>query len=154
MTFIDKIETAVLSIQNKIKRPTFVYEDTVEVDDVYQAMNIISEQKITTFPFVYISSKYQQREVIKGKEYETDITLWIVGKSEEDYDSEDRREKVLPALWAIESDLKRAIELNLGEYEGYTTEPDYYKKSEVHFDTPVNVIRMRFDGLKYQLIEC
>ncbi len=154
MTLIDKIQEAVKSIQDKKYMPVFRYGDITEVDDINLTMNRIMEQQHKKFPLIYMSSDYDETEIINDKIFETDLTLWIVGKSKENYTAKQRHERELPALRTIRQNIERAIEIKAGQSETISKKEIFFKKDINEFDTPVNVIRMIFSGLKYQLIEC
>lgn len=152
MTLIDKIEAAVISIQDKLKQPYFRIGDILEIDSELSVLNRILASQDKKFPFIYMRTDYDEEEITRGVQYQTDITLFLVDRSSKDnYTAELRRDNEIPKLKTIINSLLRALELQGIEFETNKKIYKYYKSEENEFNTPVNVVRLLLNSSNYCL---
>jgi hypothetical protein len=154
MTLIDKIEDAVISIRNKRNEPYFRYGDLLEVETETEILNRVLESQHKKYPFVYMNSDYDETEIIRGKQYEADLIIWIIDRADGKLTAKERHTKEMPALRTVRDSLLRAIEINVGNFEQNTRKELFFNQNESEFETSVNAIRLQLTGLQYQLIEC
>ena len=155
MTLIDKIENAIISIQDRLKKPYFRIGDILEVNSELSVLNRVLASQDENYPFIYMRTDYNETELIKGREYETDITLFLVNKSKKDnYTAELRRQNEIPTLKTLADSIIRALEMNGISFETNEKQYKYYNSDENELNAPVNVVRIQINTARYELIEC
>jgi len=155
MTFIDLIENAVESIQDKKKEPYFRYGDILEVSNETTTLNRILSGQNKKFPFIYMNTNFE--ETVKGIQLSGDmneclLTLWIVNRSNLKYDAYGRNENEMPKLRTIRDNLVKELQRKGVSFEEYKRKELFYRADENEFNTPVNVIRIEIDNANYCLI--
>lgn len=152
MELSDKIELAVISIQDKKNMPAFYSGDVKEVDSELTRLNRHFSTQYKRFPFIYMQENYDEDEIIKGYEYETTFSIFIVGEANADYSYKQRKEKEFPALFTIRDNIVRAMQIKGVEAETNKRKKEYYKSEDNEFSTPINIIQITFNNAKYCLI--
>jgi len=153
MTLIDLILSAVEGIQNKLKEPYFRYGDILEVDNELTILNRILSDQNKKFPFVYMNTNFE--ETISGNNLsmnESNIVLFIVNRSNSQYDAYKRNEIELPEMRTIRDDLIKSLKNKGIEINEYKRKEIFYKAEENEFNMPVNIIRIAIDNANYCLI--
>ena len=149
MSLISKIKSAVEYIQNKRGEPYFRYGDLMEVEGEVAALNAVLSGQHKKYPFVYMNTDFEHFYDSENKWYDGDLDLWIINRSIIPESAKDREANELPLLRTIKDSLKRAVEINVGHFDSDIPRELFFNKNETELDSPVNVIRLRLQGLKY-----
>lgn len=144
------IKLAVESIQTAGK-PYFRAGDLMEVETETEWLNQIASTQSKKYPFIYMNTDYDAEWNEEEGWYETDLDLWIINRSEVNQNALSRDVNEMPALRTIRINLLRAIEMKCYSFDKPQPKELFFNKNTTELDSPVNVIRLRLSGLKYQL---
>jgi hypothetical protein len=152
MTLIDKIGNVVDDINAEYSKEVYLrYGDLLEAEELTEQLNVIGATQNKKYPFIYFNTDFDQQEIIEGKEYETDLYVYVINRATENQTSEYRHENEMPELREIIELLKSKMKLNGFGFQNQKERELFYFKEQKLFETPINAIRIYFTGLQYEL---
>lgn len=152
MELIDKLQDVIDEINKEYGyRVYYRYGDLLEVEYITEQLNIIMSTQDQKYPFIYINTDYDQEEIIENKAYETDLHVYIIDRADESKNAEYRHENEMAELRTYETMLKSKMKSGGFNWENPKRKQLFFNKDQKLFETPINAIRLHFQGLQYEL---
>jgi hypothetical protein len=128
--------------------PEFWYGDLQETEVGLHLKNGVLTLQESKFPIIYMNTDYDENKDYESGEMETDLTIWFIDRSKVEYRAKDRHELELPTLRTLKESFITGLQ-GFGTWSASLTKELYFTKNQTEFESPVNIIKVTFRGLRY-----
>jgi hypothetical protein len=147
-TVVDLVENAVKSIQEEDGKPFYSYNTWPEEADRLTQLNKQVTSEDTKFPLVFLKLPITESFEESEKMFESELSIFIIGRTKSKYNSEYRHKNEMPALRTIETNVLSALNARNVRFTDYDREEVLY--AEFNNNEPVNFIELTIP-VKYSI---
>jgi hypothetical protein len=147
-TVVDLVENAVISIQGESGKPFYSYNTWPEEADRLTQLNKVVTSEDVKFPLVFLKEPITEPFKDSEKMFESELSIYIIGKTKPEYNSKYRHKNEMPALRTIETNLKNALKSKEVRFTDFIREEVKY--AEFNNNEPVNFIELTIP-VKYSI---
>ncbi len=140
-SLIGKIEKSVISIQDKIGKPTFKIGYISDVQDELTKLNTILSNQTDKFPLFWLATDFEEN-IEKGASTSTTIEMYYIDRSSETLINEKFKNEC-ELMYTKANELFRAMELGGIEIESYTQKLEIYNSTENILNEAVNALKFK-----------
>jgi hypothetical protein len=140
-SLIGKIEKSVISIQDKIGKPTFKIGYISDVQDELTKLNTILSNQTDKFPLFWLATDFEEN-IEKGASTSTTIEMYYIDRSSETLINEKFKNEC-ELMYTKANELFRAMELGGIEIESYTQKLEIYNSKENILNEAVNALKFK-----------
>lgn len=146
---IDTIGSAVTSIQVD-GSPFYSYGTWIDEANRLTLLNDIIAKQDQKFPLVFLLLDFTEDYIESENSYESDLSIFILGRTKDVNNAQRRHENEMPTLRAIESSLLTALKNYNIRFTDYSRTEMFYMKNQL--SVPANSIELEIPAI-YQ-IQC
>ena len=145
---IDLVEDAVTSIQDVNGMPYYSFNTWPEEADRLTQLNKVATAEDQKFPLVFLKLPIREAFEEAEQSYDSELIIYIMGRTKMKYNSEYRHTNEMPALRTIETNLNKALKVNNVTFTDYDRNEVMF--AEFNTNEPVNFIELIIPA-KYQI---